>query len=223
MATGGRFGSGRPVMPEETRSKLGSPWIHLLIAALVTPVTVYGIFRGSVYTIAQLDEGWHPAWWGNSSNAEIVVLNSDPSPEGFSVELIPVSTAATYAGEHRGSTFLIPIERKEQVQERLKNDLKLSWTTFEIDKVADGQEEITLYFMDRTDDSHGSRYKASKDGVQLESYRYVSDRGGVGIVLFAMFVTFFIHIFVLGFLLIRAVYIWRRKRRGRRIADVNVG
>jgi hypothetical protein len=200
-------------MPEQATNKLGSPWIHLLIAVLVTPFTGYAIFWGSLFGIAKLDEGWRPAWWGNSSNAEIVVLNSDQSPEEFSVQLIPVSTAATYAAEHRGSTFLIPIERKEQVRERLKNDLKLSWTTFEINKVADGQEEITLYFTDRADDSHGSRYKASKDSVRLESYRYISDRGAMGIVLLAMFVTFFTHIFVLGFLLIRALYIWRRKQR----------
>lgn len=200
-------------MFEQARSKLGSPWTHLLIAVLVTPITAFTFFWASVYVIAELDEGWHPAWFGNSSNAEVVVLSPDQSSEGFSVELIPVSTAANYVAEHRGCTFLIPMERKEQVQERLRNDLKLSWTTFEINRLDNGQEEITLYFMDRADDSHGSRYKASKDGVQLESYRYVADRGGVGIVFFAMFITFVVHALVLGFLLIRAVDIWRRKRR----------
>jgi hypothetical protein len=197
----------------EKACKFGSPWIHLLIAVVVTPISAYAVFWCSLHAMAKLDEGWHPTWLGDSSNAEIIVLTPDSSADGFSAQLIPVSTAANYAAEHPGCTFLIPIERKEQVQERLKNDRKLSWTSFDIKQVSAGQEEITLYFMDRTDDSHGSRYQASKDGVQLESYRYISDRGGIGIVFFAMFVSFFIHVFVLGFLLIRAVYLWRRKRR----------
>jgi hypothetical protein len=66
--------------------------------------------------------------------------------------------------------------------------------------------------MDRTDDSHGSRYRATKDSVQLEGYRYVSDRGGMGIMLLAMLVTLALDIFVVGFFVVRVIY-RRRKNR----------
>lgn len=103
------------------------------------------------------------------------------------------------------------MDGKDRVRERLESELKVSWSTFEIKPLAAGQEEVTLFFMDRADDSHGSRYKAGKDGVQLESYRYIGDRSGIGVVLFAMFVTFVIHALVLGGLLIRAIYAWRAR------------
>ena len=96
---------------------------------------------------------------------------------------MPLSSTAHYVSAHPGSTFLIPIDRQAQVKPLLENNLKLSWNSFEIKQLADGGEEISFYFMDRTDDSHGSRYKASKDRVQLESYRYVSDRGGGAVIL----------------------------------------
>ena len=199
-------------MQEQTQSKLRSPWAHLLIAILVSPITAYAVFWGSFYVIAELDEGWRPAWFGDTSNADILALNPDNSAQGFSAELVPISLTASYTTTHPGCTFLIPIERKDRIQERLTADLKLSWTTFEIKQLSDGQEEITLYFMDRTDDTHGSRYRASKDAVQLQSYRYISDRGGFVIILLAMFVTFATHVLVLGFLLIRAIYASRRHR-----------
>ena len=187
--------------------------MHLVIAAVVTPLTAYLVFWGSVNVIARLDEGWRPAWLGNSSNADVLVFTADSSLEGFTATIVPIFNADGYRAEHPGCTFLIPAGRKSQLQERLRNDLKLSWTTFEIKTLADGQEEITLDFMDRTDDSHGSRYKATNNKVELESYRYVSDRGGIGIILLAMFMSFAIHVLVLGFLLGRAIFIERRKVR----------
>jgi hypothetical protein len=65
--------------------------------------------------------------------------------------------------------------------------------------------------MDRTDDSHGSRYQASKDRVLLESYRYVSDRGGGAVVLLAMLVTGAVHVLALGYFVTRAICRRRRK------------
>jgi hypothetical protein len=190
-------------------------WIWLLIALVALPIGSYIVFWASLYAIAGLSEGWHPAWFGDSSYAEIIVLVPDNSLDGFSSELIPVSSSREYLSSHPGSTFLIPVNRQDLVRERLKNNLKLSWTTFEIKRLSDGQEEITLYFMDRADDSHGSRYRATKDTVQLESYRYVSDRGGIGIVLMAMLVTLAFIIFVLGCFVARAIYIRRKSRRSR--------
>jgi hypothetical protein len=192
---------------------LRSPWKWLLIAVVVLPIGSYIVFWVSLYTIAELFEGWHPAWFGDSSYAEIIVLVPDNSPDGFSAALIPVSSSRDYFASHPGCTFLIPSDRQVQVQERLKNDLKLSWTTFEVTRLSDGQEQITLYFMDRTDDSHGSRYRATKDSVRLERYRYVSDRGGMGIMLLAMLVTLALNVFVVGFFVVRAIYRRGKNRR----------
>lgn len=180
-------------------------WMHFLIAIAVSPISAYGVFWISLYALAELSEGWHPAWFGDSSNAQIVVVVPDSSPEGFSVEMIPVSSVGGYTSSHREATFLVSADRQNQLKKRLENDLHLSWNTFEIKQIADGQQEITLYFMDRTDDSHGSRYKASKNSVQLESYRYISDRGGIGIVLMAMLASAAVQVIILGYFLIRAI------------------
>jgi len=142
---------------------------------------------------------------GDSSYADIIVVSPDSSIAGFSVEMIPVSSVASYRASHRGATFLIPSDRQEELKMRLQDDLHLSWNTFEIKRISDRQQQITLYFMDRTDDSHGSRYMASSDGVQLQSYRYVSDRGGIGILLMAGFLTAAVHALVLAYFLFRAV------------------
>jgi hypothetical protein len=123
---------------------------------------------------------------------------------------VPLSSTAHYVSAHPGSTFLIPIDRQAQVKSLLENNLKLSWNSFEIKQLADGGEEISFYFMDRTDDSHGSRYKASKDRVQLESYRYVSDRGGGAVILLAMVISTAVHVLALGFVT-RGIYRRRRK------------
>lgn len=188
-------------------------WIWLLIALVALPTGSYIVFWASLYTIARLSEGWHPAWFGDSSFAEIIVLVPDSSPDGFSPELIPVSSSREYFSSHPGCTFLIPTDRQDLVREHLKNNLKLSWTTFEIKSLSEDQEEITLYFMDRTDDSHGSRYRATKQSVQLESYCYVSDRGGIGIVLIAMLVTLAVDTLVLGYFVVRAIYLRRKNRK----------
>jgi hypothetical protein len=200
-------------MQEQARRKSGSAWTQLLIGVLVTPFSAVALFWGSSYGIAALSEGWHPVWFGDSSSAQVLVLNPDRSPDGFSVESTPVSLLAGYRAQNPGCTFLIPLDRKDEVQKRLETDLKLPTSTLEIKRLSAGEEEITLSFMDRADDSHGSRYKASKDGVQLESYRYAGDRDGIGIVLFAMFITFVIHVVGLGVLLGRAIFWWRRSRR----------
>jgi len=190
-----------------------SLWIWLLIAILVLPLGSYVVFRISLYAIAEWAEGWHSAKSAESSNAEIIVLTPSDSRGDFSAELIPLSYARDYPSEHPGSTFLIPTDRKDLIKERLQSTQKLSWTTFEINQRSDSQEQITLDFMDRTDDTHGSRYTATKDGVQLESYRYVSDRGGIGIVLLAMIVTLGFDVLVLGSVVGRVIYVRRKKLR----------
>jgi hypothetical protein len=195
-----------------------SPWMWLLIAIVVLPISSYLVFWTSLYAIAELVEDWRPAWIGDSSYAEIIVLVPDRSLDGFSAELIPVSSAGSYAAAHPGSTFLIPIDRQNEIQERLKTNLKVSWMTFEIKRLSESQEEITIYFMDPADDSHGSRYRASNDKVQLESYRYAADRGGIGIVLLAMFVTLGVNALLLGYFVVRAIYLWRKNVRSRNTA-----
>jgi hypothetical protein len=182
-----------------------SRWIHFLIAIAVSPISGYVVFWLAFYGLAELTEGWHPAWFGDSSHAEVVVVLPDSSPEGFSAELIPLASVTDYSASHREATFLIPGDKQNQLKKRLQDDHKLSWNTFDIKQISDRQQEITLYFMDRTDDSQGSRYKATKNNVQLESYRYISDRGGMGIVLFAVLFSAGIHVVVLGYFLVRAV------------------
>ena len=190
-------------------SKPRSPWLPLIIALAAAPITICIVFWITFYVTARLSEGWCPAWFGNSSYAEIMVFTPDDSPDGYSVEFVPFSATKKYVAEHPGSTFLVPSEKQEQVKDRLATSLHLSWQTFEIKALADG-EEITLFFMDRTDDSHGSRYKAAKDSVQLESYRYISDRGGIGVLLLAVLLTSAVHILVFGSLLIRGLALARR-------------
>jgi hypothetical protein len=199
-----------------------APWIWLLVALLFLPFGSYVVFEISLYTIADWVEGWHSAGSAESSNAEIIVLVpekvSDNSPEGFSAELIPLSYARDYPSEHPGATFFIPIDRQNQIKERLQTTQKLSWTTFEIKNLSDSQEQITLDFMDRTDDTHGSRYKAAKGNVQLESYRYVSDRGGIGIVFLAMLVTLCLDVLVVGSVVGRAIHVRRKNLRSQNAA-----
>jgi len=195
-----------------------SLWIWLLVTILFLPIGSYIVFRVSLYAIAEWAEGWHSATSAESSNAEIIVLIPDNSLEGFSAELIPLSSARDYPSEHPGSTFLIPMGRQNLIKDRLQTSQNLSWTTFDINQRSDSQEQITLDFMDRTDDTHGSRYIATKDGVQLESCRYVSDRGGIGILFLAMVVTLGFDVLVLGFVVARVIYV-RRKRLRSQNAD----
>jgi len=189
-----------------------SLWTRLLIAILILPITVYLVFWVSLFVAAELVESWHPAWIGNSSYADVIVFVPETSPEVFSVDLIPLASTADYIRAHPGSTFLVPIDRQTQVKERLETNLRLSWNTFEIKQLADGNQEISFYFMDRTNDSHGSRYNASKDRVQLKSYRYVTDRGGMGVLLLAVVATAGVHILALGYFIARALYRRRRLR-----------
>ena len=194
-------------------SILRSRWMHLVIALVVSPISGYLIFWISLVVGAHISEGWQPAWLGDTSYAEILAYIPDNSGEGFSVEFTNLASAPNYTSTHPGSTFLIPVEQQKQIQKRLEDDLKLHWDTFEIKKISDDQEEITFFYMDRTDDSRGSRYKASKDSVQLESYRYISDRGAWGVIGLAMAITLAVHVLLFGFLLVRAILYTRKKSR----------
>src|SRR5215813_1252145 len=106
-----------------------SRWIHLLIATAASPISAYFVFWIALYTLAGLFEGWHPAWFGDSSHADILVVVFDSSPEGFSAEMIPVSSVADYTSSHREATFLVSADRQNQVKKRFEDNLKLSWNT----------------------------------------------------------------------------------------------
>jgi hypothetical protein len=199
-------------------SKDRYPWTWLLIAIVVMPFISYVVFWISIHVGAQLTEGWSPAWLGDSSSADIIVLVPDDSIEGFRPELIPLSSAGDYPSMHPGSTFVIGTDQQNQVEERLKADLKISWVTFEIKRLSDSQEQINFYYMDQTDDCYGSRYRASKDRVQLERYCHVADRGAWGIVLNAMLVTLAVNVVVLGYFVFRAISLWWRNLRSRNAA-----
>jgi hypothetical protein len=49
--------------------------------------------------------------------------------------------------------------------------------------------------------------------VQLESYRYISDRGAWGVIGLAMAITLAVHVLLFGFLLVRAILYTRKKSR----------
>jgi hypothetical protein len=196
-------------------SKDRYPWTRLLIAIAVLPFISYAVCRISIHAIAQLDEGWNPAWFGDSSSAKIIVLEPEDSPEGFRPELIPFSSAGDYPSTHPGSTFVIPSNQQNKVEERLKTNLNISWDTFEVKRLSDSQEQINFYFIDQADDCYGSRYRASKDRVRLERYRYVGDRDEMGIVLIAVLVTLAVNVVVLGYFVFRAISLWWRNLRSR--------
>jgi hypothetical protein len=196
-------------------SKDRYPWGWLLIDIVVLPFISFGVFWISVSVGAQLTEGWNPAWFGDSSSAEIIVLVPDDSPQGFSPELIPFSSAGDYRSTHTGATFVIRSDQQNQVEERLKANLKLSWDTFEIKRLSDSQEQINFYYMDQVGDCYGSRYRASKDRVQLQSYRHVGDGGQMGIALLAVLVTLAVNVVVLGYFGFRAISLWRKNFRSR--------
>jgi hypothetical protein len=58
-------------------------WIWLLIALVALPIGSYIVFWASLHAMAGLSEGWHPAWFGDSSYAEIIVLVPDNSLASF--------------------------------------------------------------------------------------------------------------------------------------------
>ena len=198
-------------------SKPRSPWIPLLVAVIVFPFSAYGVFWGLFFVLGDLSEGWHSASFGDSSFARVIVFTPDDAGNGFAVELVPVVYTEHYTETHPRSTFLIPTERTKDVQQRLQDDLKLHWNDFDIKRISDHEEEIVIFFMDRTDDSFGSRYRATNDHVKLESYRYISDRGGIGVLLAAFVGTAVLHLLVIGGLLARAIYLWRKRARLSRI------
>jgi hypothetical protein len=192
------------------------PWTWLLTAIVVLPFISFLVFWYSLYAFDWMLNGWIPAWFGDGSHAEIIVLVPDDSPEGFRPELIPVLSAADYSSAHPGSTFVIPRDQQNQVEERLKTNLNLSWDTFEIKRLSDSQEQITLHSIyQQSGDSSGSRYIASKERVQLQSYRLEGDGGATGIGLLAWLVTLAVNVVVLGYFVLRAISLRRNNLRSR--------
>ena len=74
--------------------------------------------------------------------------------------------------------------RQKEVEEQLRP--KLASLSLEVKQLPGGAQQILIEDMDRTDDSHGTRYEATKDGVRLIRYRFVGDRDAMGVVLAAM-------------------------------------
>jgi hypothetical protein len=64
-------------------SASSSRWIRLLVAILVLPVSVYFVFWVSLFALAELVEGWHPAWFGDSSYADVMVFLPRSFPRGL--------------------------------------------------------------------------------------------------------------------------------------------
>lgn len=60
-----------------------------------------------------------------------------------------------------------------------------------------GAQQISIEDMNRADDTHGTRYEASKEGVRLIRYRYVGDRDAMGVVLAAMALSFVLNVIAL--------------------------
>jgi hypothetical protein len=193
-------------------TKPRSPGTKLLFVLLLLPVTGYALFWIFLVSLASFTEGWHPSWFGEAPATQVIVIAAGNSPEGGAAELVPYATAAAYVYAHPGSTLLVPIGRLNDVKEQLKASLKIPSIDLEIKPLSDGNEEITLEFMDRTDDSHGVRYKATRDAVELRSSRYAGDRDGIGILLMAMGLTVLLHLVVIGYFAFRAIYEWSRQR-----------
>jgi hypothetical protein len=193
-------------------TKPRSPGTKLLFVLLLLPVTGYAVFWISLVSLASFFEGWHPSWLGEAPGTQVVVMAAGSPLEGGVVKLVPYATATAYVSAHPGSTFLIPIERVNEVKEQLTASLKIPSITLEVKPLRDGREEITLEYMDRADDSYGIRYKATRNAVELRSSRYAGDRDGIGVLLIAMGLTVLLHLMVIGYFAFRALYEWRRKR-----------
>jgi hypothetical protein len=216
-------------------------WRRLLVALILFPVGFFVVFWSSTFVLAQWDEAWRPAWLGDGAGAEAIVILPADTPPGFSVELVPFSMAKDFAASHPGSTFLIPRSeqsadqqstgqpntgqpnmgqqgpqqdtlRQKEVEEQLR--LKLAWLSLDVEQLPGGAQQISIEDMDRTDDTHGTRYEASKDGVRLIRYRFVGDRDAMGVVLAAMVLSVLLNLIALVCAGGWFIYRWRKGSRG---------
>jgi hypothetical protein len=197
-------------------------WERLLVTLILLPVSFFVVFWASAFLLAQWDEAWHPAWLGDGAGAEAIVILPADAPPGFSAELVPFSMAKDFVATHPGATFLIPrseqnadqqarqhdtLQQKE-VEEQLRS--KLASLSLDVKQLPSGAQQISIEDMDRTDDTHGTRHEASKDGVRLIRYRFVGDRDAMGVVLGAMVLSFLLNAIALVCVGGWFIYRWRK-------------
>jgi hypothetical protein len=172
------------------------------------------------------DEAWRTAWMGDGAGAEAIVILPADGPPGFSAELVPFSMVKDFAARHAGATFLVPRSqqgtgqqsqqqgqpqdalRQKEVEEQLRP--KLASLSLDVKQLPSGAQQISIEDMDRTDDSHGTRYEASKDGVRLIRYRFAGNRDAMGVVLAAMVLSFLLNVFALVCVGGWFIYQWRK-------------
>jgi hypothetical protein len=176
-------------------------WQRLLVALILFPVGFFVVFWSSTFLLAQWDEAWRPAWMGDGVGAEAIVILPADGPPGFSAELVPFSMVKDFAARHPESTFLIPPSqqgtdqqganqhgqqrdtlRQKEVEEQLRP--KLASLSLDVKQLPGGAQQISIEDMDRTDDSHGTRYGRPRcDGRRVGGYRLVVpaqwDRAGL--------------------------------------------
>lgn len=85
--------------------------------------------------------------------------------------------------------------RQKEVEEQLRS--KLAWLSLDVMQLTGGAQQISIEDMNRADDTHGTRYEASKEGVRLIRYRYVGDRDAMGVVLTAIALSFLLNVIAL--------------------------
>lgn len=73
-----------------------------------------------------------------------------------------------------------------------------------------GAQQISIEDMDRTDDTHGTRYEASQTGLRLIRYRFVGDRDAMGVVLAAVALSFLLNSIALVCVAGWFIYRWRK-------------
>ena len=197
-------------------------WERLLVTLILLPVSFFVVFWTSTFLLAHWDEAWRPAWLGDGAGAEAIVILPADAPLGFSAELVPFSMAKDFVANHPGATFLIPrseqgtdqqaqqqdtLQQKE-VEEQLRS--KLAWLSLDVTQLPGGAQQISIEDMNRADDTHGTRYLASKDGVRLIRYRYVGDRDAMGVVLAAVALSFLLNLIALVCVCGWFIYRWRK-------------
>jgi hypothetical protein len=210
-------------------------WRRLLVTLILFPVGFFVVFWASTFLLAQWDEAWRPAWMGDGVGAQAIVILPADTPPGFSAELVPFSMAKDFAANHPGATFLIPRSeqgaeqqstdehlqqdalRQKEVEDQLR--LKLASLSLDVKQVPGGAQQISIEDMDRTDDTHGTRYEASKDGVRLIRYRFVGDRDAMGVLLAAMVLSFLLNLVALVCVAGWFIYRWRKGSRGAVMAE----
>jgi hypothetical protein len=206
-------------------------WERLLVTLILFPISFFVVFWTSTFLLAQWDEAWRPAWMGDGAGAEAIVILPAEMPPGFSAELVPFSMAKDFTANHPGSTFLIPRSQQSTDQEAQQQDTlrqkevedqlrpKLAWLSLQVKQLPGGTQQISIEDMNRADDTHGTRYEASKEGARLIRYRFVGDRDAMGVVLAAMVLSVLLNVIALVCVAGWFIYRWRKGSRRAAMAE----